>query len=122
MRCFVCQAPKADDAQYCNGCGTPFYQGCSSCGQRNELGARFCVECGGSLKNVASKEGKVPSTNFVKPSAFQGERKLVTIVFADIVDSTKLIENLDPDEAAAQLHSILRTMRDGVRRFGGSVN
>jgi class 3 adenylate cyclase len=51
-----------------------------------------------------------------------GERKLVTILFADIVASTNLIEHLDADEAAARLQYVVGLMRQAVRRFGGTVN
>jgi len=55
-------------------------------------------------------------------STGEAERKFVTILFADIVDSTHLIENLEPDIAASRLYGVLDCMREAVRRFDGTVN
>lgn len=55
-------------------------------------------------------------------SMLEGERKFVTIMFADLADSTRLIENLDPEEAARRLDLVIGTMREAVGRFEGLVN
>ncbi len=122
MHCPTCQAPRSDSAPFCGSCGTPFHQACGTCGNRNEPGSRFCVECGTRLTQTGKREGRELPSSIVDPANFQPEKKLVTVLFADIVGSTKLIEHLDPDDAATQLHGIIATMRDGIRRFGGAVN
>lgn len=122
MRCSTCQTETPDDTPFCRGCGALFYQQCETCGHRNEPSGRFCVECGNRLGQLQAKPTSGPATSIIDPSGFQAEKKLVTVFFADIVNSTSLIEHLEPDDAAEQLHHIMETMRDGIRRFGGSVN
>jgi adenylate cyclase len=71
---------------------------------------------------VASGSSGPSITPRTTDSVRDGERKLVTILFADIVDSTRLIENMEPDEAARRLYGVINSMRDAMRRFGGTVN
>src|SRR5712691_11786347 len=55
-------------------------------------------------------------------SALEGERKLVTVLFADLKGSTELIEGLDPEEARTLLEPALHVMMDAVHRYEGTVN
>jgi hypothetical protein len=55
-------------------------------------------------------------------SALEGERKLVTVLFADLKGSTELIRDLDPEQAQALLDPALHAMMDAVHRFEGTVN
>jgi adenylate cyclase len=85
------------------------------------------VECGSGIvptSDVRQTDGVQPKRSDVPTiqTASDGERKFVTILFADIVDSTRLIEKMEPDEAAGQLFRVLNCMRDAVRRFEGTVN
>src|SRR4051794_6635871 len=111
MRCLTCQSEEPEAAPFCGSCGAPFYQLCAACGHRSEPAARFCVECGARLGEVDPAIAGV--TSIVDSSRYRPEKKLVTVLFADIVDSTKLIEHLDPDQAATQLNHILASMRAG---------
>nr|WP_249151073.1 adenylate/guanylate cyclase domain-containing protein [Bradyrhizobium sp. JYMT SZCCT0180] len=121
MRCLTCQSDQPDAAPFCGSCGTPFFQQCVACGHRSEPAARFCIECGARL-GQASPNSHDALTSIVDSTRYRPEKKLVTVLFADIVDSTKLIEHLEPDEAATQLNGILASMRAGISRFGGAVN
>lgn len=84
--------------------------------------------CGGALalaqlKSVDQFVRSAPSTE-TQPFSLEsgGERKHVTVLFADIVSSTRLIEGLDPEDAYEILQPTIRIMMDAVHRFGGTVN
>ncbi len=127
MKCSACRSENAADASFCINCGSSLYRVCPQCGHRNTPTARFCVECGNGIvpaKDVRQTDGIQPKRSDVSTIqiAGDGERKFVTILFADIVGSTHLIEKMEPDEAAGQLFRVLNCMRDAVRRFDGTVN
>jgi class 3 adenylate cyclase/tetratricopeptide (TPR) repeat protein len=124
MKCPTCRSENAEAASFCGNCGGALYRICPRCRHRNTPTARYCVECG-------TRTGDEPATSSAPPnrsdllagrSIGDGERKFVTILFADIVDSTRLIENMEPDEAASRLFEVLNIMRNAIRRFDGTVN
>jgi adenylate cyclase len=83
------------------------------------------VECGGGIIPGAHQTDGISLKREDQTSihrAFEGERRIVTILFADIVGSTRLIEEMEPDQAASRLYGVLNYMADAVRRFGGTVN
>src|SRR6185437_13221692 len=127
MKCSTCRSENAADASFCINCGSSLYRVCPQCRHRNTPTARYCVECGSGIvlaNDVRQTDGIQPKRSDVSTiqMAGDGERKFVTILFADIVDSTRLIEKMEPDEAAGQLFRVLGYMHDAVRRFDGVVN
>src|SRR5438552_2831303 len=107
MRCLSCNAENQPSAKCCVECGTAFHIPCVKCGSKNPPAAKFCQECGASLKpgSVSQLQVTTPPTRLGKPSADErsslesedapeGERKIVTALFADIKGSTELIEGL----------------------------
>jgi Double zinc ribbon len=114
MRCFQCQHENPAGQKFCGECGTRLASGCPACGAANPPGQKFCGECGGPLDQGHA------SPRFVSPDAYtprylaeriltsrtalEGERKQVTVLFADIKGSLELIESSDPEQA--QLLSI----------------
>jgi class 3 adenylate cyclase len=80
---------------------------CPSCGHRNQPGAKFCSECG-----VALAEARPPSYE---------ERKVVTVLFADLVGFTSRAEQLDPEDVRALLSPYYARLRAELERFGGTV-
>jgi class 3 adenylate cyclase len=124
MKCLTCQSEATTNASFCVDCGAPFYRICLQCGHRNIPTARYCAECGtGTIPNATARDAApaLHPSNLVQ-FARSGERKFMTILFADIVGSTRLIENMEPDEAASRLYAVLDDMREAVRRFDGTVN
>jgi class 3 adenylate cyclase/tetratricopeptide (TPR) repeat protein len=79
---------------------------CPSCASTNSDGARFCSQCGSSLE---------------APRPVEGERKLATLLFADVARSTSLAEQMDPEDWAAVMNGAFRFMNATVSRFGGTV-
>jgi class 3 adenylate cyclase/tetratricopeptide (TPR) repeat protein len=116
--CSTCNRGHEPGALFCLECGNPLDIDCPRCGSTCPHAAKFCPACGCSLVEPSGRPDNVFSTH----SAILGERKLVTILFADIVASTNLIEHLDADEAATRLQYVVELMRQAVRRFGGTVN
>ncbi len=79
---------------------------CPICSTENPDHSRFCNRCGGSLD---------------APRPVEGERKLTSVLFADVVRSTALAERLDPEDWAAIMNGGFGFMNAAVTRFGGTV-
>jgi len=128
MRCPSCNRDNPNDAKFCVGCGSPFAGRCAKCGAENPSDASFCKQCGTRLvaEPVASAAVVVPgrvgvSAEQADSAALDGERKIVTALFADIKGSTELEQDLDPEEARAIIDPALKIMIDGARRYDGYV-
>ena len=118
--------------KFCGSCGAPLKNRCSHCGFENPGQFKFCGECARPLTTAAE-----PATGSARPDrtpqrldfppqevaadSFDGERKTVTTVFADIKGSMDLIEDLDPEEARAIVDPAMRLMIDAVHRYDGYV-
>jgi class 3 adenylate cyclase/tetratricopeptide (TPR) repeat protein len=93
------------------------------CGGLNRPTARYCGQCGKPLDSEPLQLGEgTPEARPMVDPLEQGERKQVTILFADVRGSTQLIEALDPEMAVVQLGPAVLAMADAVVRFGGVVN
>ncbi|HTR84252.1 MAG TPA: adenylate/guanylate cyclase domain-containing protein [Reyranella sp.] len=127
MRCETCQHLNADDASFCVNCGTTLVAVCPRCARRNVPLARFCAGCGTRLQGAAPPAEPPPPSAanaalLNTRAAREGERKRVTVLFADIAGSTGLVEKLDPEDAARLLNAVTASMREAVSRFEGTVN
>jgi predicted ATPase/class 3 adenylate cyclase len=130
MRCPRCQAENPASAKFCSDCGARLETLCPGCGHANAPGARFCNECGRALDHAeAPAEAAVPYTPkhladrvLGYRSALEGERKQVTVLFVDIVDSSRLAEQLDPEVMHRLMDRTLRLMAGTVHRYEGTVN
>src|SRR5450755_902029 len=97
---------------------------CAACGTELPSTAKFCIECGhpvaasfvgGAANDVA---GRILSAT----ASVEGERKLVTVLFADLKGSTELFADRDPEEARALLDPVLEHMCEAVEQYGGTVS
>ena len=104
--CTSCGAPNAQEARFCASCGAPLAAACRSCGAPLPEGARFCSVCGTPV------DADQPTGE---------ERKLVTVLFADVTGSTKLGEQLDPEELREVMNSFFEAMRGEIEAEGGTV-
>jgi class 3 adenylate cyclase len=109
--CPSCGRANADDARFCASCGAALERGCARCGAELAPDARFCSSC------VAPVE---PAADTPAPPAGQ-ERRLVTILFADVTGSTGLGERLDPEQLQDVLASYFSAMREEIEAEGGTV-
>jgi class 3 adenylate cyclase/tetratricopeptide (TPR) repeat protein len=136
MRCPSCDCQNSEVAKFCDACGTALPRHCLACGAPNRTIAKFCNECGVALgrpppaKAAAAHATDKPQAadlafalvTAVEPQSVpEGERKMVTALFVDIMDSTELGQNLDPEEARAIIDPALGLMIDAVRRYDGYV-
>jgi class 3 adenylate cyclase/tetratricopeptide (TPR) repeat protein len=137
MTCGRCQRENPADAVFCDECGGRLEAACPSCGEANRAGAKFCRKCGHGLTQPA-EAGPASPPKFASPdsytpqhlaeriltskAALEGERKQVTVLFADVKGSTELIADRDPEEARKILDPVLTLMMDAVHRYEGTVN
>jgi class 3 adenylate cyclase len=102
---------------------------CPACGHENPAGARFCNACGARLAapSTSPEPRSYTPRHLVEKiltsrSALEGERKPVTVLFADVVRSMELAERVDPEEWHGLLDRLFRVLSDGVHRYEGTVN
>src|SRR5262247_3024551 len=135
MRCPRCQQDNPAGARFCNGCGARLQLACPSCSHVNPSGSRFCNGCGAKLCEQASTpaEARFSSPETYTPkhlayriltskAALEGERKQVTVLFADLKGSMELLADLDPEEARKLLDPVLELMMEAVHHYEGTVN
>src|SRR5438445_5259825 len=136
MKCPRCQAENREGARFCRECGTTFGAVCLSCGGNVETGSKFCDGCGASLDAAPASGPRAP--RFASPdsytpkhlaeriltsrSAMEGERKQVTVLFADLQGSMELLADRDPEEAREVLDPVLDRMIEAVHRYECTVN
>jgi class 3 adenylate cyclase len=106
--CPNCGAANPDDARFCVSCGASLASACGNCGAELPEGARFCPACG----------TPVESAEAVPPTA---ERKVVTVLFADLEGSTGLGETLDAERLGELLERYFAAMREEIQAEGGTV-
>jgi class 3 adenylate cyclase/tetratricopeptide (TPR) repeat protein len=116
MICPNCAAANVAGAKFCNECGTALVAGCPRCGATNTPGAKFCNECGTALRPAASTAVSEPAR--ATPVA---ERRLVTVVFADLVGFTPFAEERDAEEVRDTLSRYFDMCSDIVARYGGTI-
>ena len=102
---------------------------CPSCGHENPAGAKFCNDCGARLAGPATAPEPRSYTPrhlvekiLASKSALEGERKPVTVLFADVARSMELAERVDPEEWHRLLDRLFRILADGVHRYEGTIN
>src|SRR5208283_3542064 len=106
MRCSDCKADNPDGLKFCNECGAALKRTCAKCGFENSAAAKFCGQCAAKLENGLSRSGETTDDNApaqidnapaqidnssIADQTINGERKMVTALFADIKGSTELM-------------------------------
>ncbi len=132
MHCLRCRHENPPGVKFCGECGARLEGVCPSCKAANPPTNKFCGQCGATLGQTAAAS-KFTSPQSYTPkhlaekiltskSALEGERKHVTILFADIKGSMELLADRDPEEARKLLDPVLEHMMDAVHRYEGTVN
>lgn len=103
--CISCGASVQDNSRFCPSCGSLLTRACPSCGAEVSAAARFCETCGTVLSAAVRAE----------------ERKLVTIIFADVTGSTALGEQLDPERLRSLLKTYFDSMAEVISSWGGTI-
>jgi class 3 adenylate cyclase/tetratricopeptide (TPR) repeat protein len=136
MKCPRCQQESPSDADFCPECGAKLAVVCVACGTANAPAHKFCKKCGQALGAAAgpdetSAPSRSPSSYIPKhlaekiltsKAALEGERKQVTVLFADLKGSMELLADRDPEEARELLDPVLTLMMDAVHHYEGTVN
>jgi len=124
MQCLRCGHQNKATNDFCEGCGATLGVECSACGHLNGPTARFCGRCSAALKAVAAEAPNQSWQQVLKSlNTKGGERKRLTILFADVRNSTELIDSLgDPEAGMRRLQPVLDLMREAVTRYEGVVN
>jgi class 3 adenylate cyclase/tetratricopeptide (TPR) repeat protein len=124
MQCLRCGHQNKATNDFCEGCGAALGIECNACGHLNGPMARFCGRCSAALKTPAADVPNQSWQQVLKSlNTKGGERKRLTILFADIRNSTELIDSLgDPEAGMRRLQPVLDLMKEAVTRYEGVVN
>ena len=135
MRCASCQADNPAGNRFCDQCGAALPARCAACGAALRPEARFCGACGARVGSETAAPTPAPANppasytpkhlaeKILKSrSALEGERRQVTVLFADIAGFTRLAERLDPEEVHRVVNSCFELITAEVHRFEGTIN
>jgi predicted ATPase/class 3 adenylate cyclase len=132
MRCPSCGFENPEGLKFCGQCANPLGRRCPQCGFANPPGFAFCGQCATPLTEqppVSRSQAPLSYTPshlaekiFTSKTALEGERKQVTVLFADLKASMELLADRDPEEARQLLDPVLERMMAAVHRYEGTVN
>ena len=131
MHCPRCGFENPEGMKFCGQCASPLGRRCPQCGFANPPGFAFCGQCATPLTGHAAAPLPGSPQLYPHPSdrenpassaALEGERKQVTVLFADLKASMELLADRDPEEARQLLDPVLDAMMDAVHRYEGTVN
>jgi class 3 adenylate cyclase/tetratricopeptide (TPR) repeat protein len=135
MKCLKCGYEIRFGAKFCEECGAHVAPAYANCGTQHSAATKFCSECGQRMSNATPSSS---SPHFATPdvytphhlaeriltskTALEGERKLVTMLFADLKGSMELFADRDPEEARRLLDPVIDQLMNAVHRYEGTVN
>ena len=134
MKCPTCHFENQEGKRFCGECGAKLEVLCPSCHSPNPPQFKFCGDCGADLK----KPKESPPLDYTAPqsytpkflankilttrSSIEGERKVVTVLFADVANYTSLAEKLDPEKVHEIMDGCFRILMDEIHRYEGTIN
>jgi class 3 adenylate cyclase len=134
MQCPKCQFENREEAKFCSECGYKFEITCPKCESKIRSGSKFCDECGAKLAEPLEP----PSLDYTQPqsytpkfladkilksrSSIEGERKLVTVLFADVANYTSMAEKLDPEDVHQIMDGCFQILMDQIHKYEGTIN
>jgi class 3 adenylate cyclase/tetratricopeptide (TPR) repeat protein len=121
MRCSNCGIENPTDAKFCGGCGNGLAHACPACGKANDPGMRFCRECGSALDAEVGSSQDAASAADASRTAPVAERRLVSVLFADLVGFTTISEKRDAEEVRELLSRYFDMSRRLIELYGGTV-
>ena len=131
MKCSGCGHENRNAAKFCEECAAPLGRKCARCGADLRAVAKFCDECAAPVTGASQLRSADPRSYtprhlaekiLTSRCALEGERKQVTILFADVKGSTELASDLDPEEWHGIMDRFFQILAEGVHRFEGTVN
>src|SRR5262245_40514991 len=121
MRCSACQSENPAGKKFCGDCGAALNNRCAQCGADNPANKGFCGDCGAELQGVEGLGGfrvkgssSRPLTPAPVPPHPPSTRKVISIIFADLMGSTALHERLDPESVNRVMDAYYRAVRGPV--------
>ncbi|RPH48788.1 MAG: guanylate cyclase [Desulfobacteraceae bacterium] len=137
MICPECRNEIPEGSKFCKECGRKLDLICPECGRNVPLDSKFCIDCGHDLCRPVSPKD-VPKIDYQHPqsytpkhlaekilttrSAIEGERKIVTVMFADVAEFTSLSEKLDPEDVHGIMDGCFKILMDEIHRYEGTIN
>ena len=134
MKCPNCQSEIREGMKFCEQCGAKLERQCPNCKAKMPLASKFCGQCGHTLKALKP----TPSIDYDQPRSYtpkylaekilttrdsiEGERKLVTVLFADVANFTALSEKLDPEEVHGIMDGCFSILMDEIHTYEGTIN
>ena len=131
MKCPRCQHENPTGMKFCGQCAAPLASTCPSCGAANPPENKFCGQCATPLPPAPATKSAAPDSYTPKHlaekiltsrAALEGERKQVTVLFADLKGSMELLADRDPEDARKVLDPVIERMMEAVHRYEGTVN
>ena len=133
MKCPKCRTDNKEGANFCIECGYKFELKCPQCGHPLPRVAKFCEGCGYPLSQLK----EFPSIDYSRPQSYtpkfladkimsdrrliEGERKLVTVLFADVANYTSMAEKLDPEEVRQMVDGCFHILMDEIHQWEGTI-
>jgi class 3 adenylate cyclase len=134
MKCSRCDFENREGAKFCGNCKAKLSLICAQCNTENPPINKYCDECGNDLQTLKEK----PSIDYSQPqsytpkhladkilttrSSIEGERKLVTVFFADVANYTSMSEKLDPEEVHQIMDGCFQILIDEIHKHEGTIN
>jgi class 3 adenylate cyclase/tetratricopeptide (TPR) repeat protein len=134
VKCPKCEFDNPGEAKFCVKCRTSLELVCPECAKRNPPGSNFCMECAHDLAKPAAGT----TIDYTKPQSYtpkflaekilttrrsiEGERKLVTVLFADVANYTAMAEKLDSEECHQIMDGCFQILMDEIHRYEGTIN
>jgi len=134
MKCPSCQFDNPEGMNFCGKCGGSLTIDCPTCGHQNLAGSKFCTQCKGKIAHTdvvpayAKKSALEYTPRFLLERAFKykstmiGERKLVSVLFADVADFTTIAEKLDPEDVHEIMDDCFGILGQEIHQAGGTIN
>jgi len=133
MKCPSCRADNREGIKFCEECGTKLEVACPKCGAAVLPGKKFCGECGHDLTVVTAASGvdsaqlqsytpkALADKILASRRSMEGERKQVTVLFADVTNFTSISEKLDPEEVHGLISECLVFLTEEIHRYEGTI-
>jgi len=138
MKCPECGYENLEGAKFCNECGNKLALPCSECGKLNPAASKFCNECGFDFRKPQKDSEPTAPVDYSQPQSYtpkfladkilttrnsiEGERKIVTVLFADVANYTSMAEKLDPEEVHQLMDRCFKILMDEIHGCEGTIN